>query len=82
MRVIFFMDFAFLLAGCETAPRVVYVQTPCKEQTPPPAEKPLQAMRGKQGLPVDEVMLAALVEVENLTAREVLLDAAIAACKR
>ena len=74
---------AVLLAGCSTAPpRVVYVQTPCSEKSPEPAETPLQNMRGVLPVPgIDAVLRAALIELENRSAREILLEAALSRCR-
>lgn len=75
---------ALLLAGCAAPPpRVVYVQTACQEEIPPPAKQPLQALRGLQPVPtVDVVARAAIAEVEYRRAREVLLESALERCRK
>ena len=75
---------AVLLAGCAAPPpRVVYVQTACQEEIPPPAKQPLQALRGQQPVPtVDVVVRAAIAEVEYRRAREVLLESVLERCRK
>lgn len=75
---------AVLLTGCAAPPpRVVYVQTACQEETPPPTKQPLQALRGLQPVPtVDVVVRAAIAEVEYRRAREVLLESALERCRK
>ena len=76
--------FAVLLTGCAAPPpRVVYVQTACQEEIPPPAAQPLQALRGLQPVPtVNGVVRAASAEVEYRRAREVLLESALERCRK
>lgn len=75
-----------LVAGCAAPPRVelqtvaVEVPVPCRVAVPERPVMPTEALA--PGVPLDSLVAAALAEIERREAYELLLRAALEACRK